>query len=197
MDRFCELFNRSESAKLAKSTVSRWETGETEPMLSSVDYISHFFGVSPLWLIGASDDRYAKRSIPASGPVRVPVYGNVAAGIPIEAITNIEDWEEIPASLASQGEYVALKIHGDSMLPRMQDGDVVIVRIQPSVESGDTAIVFINGQDATCKKVKLMPDGILLMSSNPAYEPIYYTQAQVESLPVRIFGKVVELRCKM
>ena len=127
---------------------------------------------------------------------KIPVYGLVAAGIPIEAITDIEDYEEITEELARTGEFAALKIHGDSMEPRMTEGDVVIVRIQETVESGDTAIVMINGDEATCKKIKKTPEGIMLISTNPAYEPMFYSNKQIEELPIRIFGKVVELRGK-
>ena len=127
---------------------------------------------------------------------RVPVYGYVAAGIPLEAITDIEDYEEISADMAKCGEYAALRIHGDSMEPRMTEGDVVIVRVQPTIESGETAIVIVNGAESTCKKIKKTPEGILLISTNPKYEPMFYSNKQIEELPVRIFGKVVELRAK-
>lgn len=128
--------------------------------------------------------------------VRVPVYGNVAAGIPIEAITDIEDYEEITQEMAAKGEYAALRIHGDSMEPRMTEGDVVIVRLQETIESGETAIVMINGGDATCKKIMRTDEGIMLISTNPKYSPIFYSNKQIEELPVRIWGKVVELRAK-
>ena len=89
------------------------------------------------------------------GSVRIPVYGEVAAGIPIEAITDIEDYEEISADMASRGEYAALRIHGDSMEPRIMDGDTVIVRLQETADTNDTAIVMINGGTATCTGVAL------------------------------------------
>ena len=128
--------------------------------------------------------------------VRVPVYGNVAAGIPIEAITDIEDYEEISQEMAATGEYAALRIHGDSMEPKMSDGDVVIVRIQETIETGETAIVMINGSDATCKRIVRTSEGITLFSTNPKYAPMVYTNQQIEELPIRIWGKVVELRAK-
>ena len=82
------------------------------------------------------------------------------------------------------------------MEPRIKEGDVVIVRQQPEVESGDVAIVLVNGDSATCKKVIINDNGITLIPFNPAYEPVFYTAEQVETLPVRIVGKVVELRGK-
>ena len=127
---------------------------------------------------------------------RIPVLGRVAAGVPLEAITDIDDWEEIPEKLAETDEYFALTIHGDSMEPKMNEGDVVIVRRQPDVESGDIAIVRVNGYDATCKKVVKQDGGILLVGLNPSFTPIFYSKEDIESLPVQIDGKVVELRAK-
>ena len=82
------------------------------------------------------------------------------------------------------------------MEPKMSSGDVVIVRKQPDAESGDIAIVCINGDEATCKKIKKTPEGIMLISLNPAYEPMFYSKKQVEELPLTILGRVVELRAK-
>lgn len=128
--------------------------------------------------------------------VRIPVLGDVAAGIPIEAIQDIVDYEEIAPAMAKTGEFFGLRIKGASMEPRMRDGDVVIVRKQDTAETGDTVVVLVNGDSATVKKIKAGPDGISLIPTNPAYDPIFYTAAEVESLPVRIIGRVVELRAK-
>ena len=89
---------------------------------------------------------------PACG-VRIPVLGRVVAGIPLEAITDIIDYEEIPAQMAKSGTYFALQVKGRSMEPTLHEGDVVIVRQQPEVENGEIAIVLVNGNDATVKEV--------------------------------------------
>ena len=78
----------------------------------------------------------------------------------------------------------------------MLDGDIVIVKIQSHIEDGEIAIVFVNGDDATCKKIKKTPNGIMLISNNPAFEPMFYSNEDIENLPVRVLGKVVELRGK-
>ena len=127
---------------------------------------------------------------------RVQVLGVVPAGIPLEAIEEVLDYEEITEEMSRSGKYIALKIRGDSMIPDIKNGDVVIVRLQPDVESGETAIVMVNGDDATCKKVIKHPSGITLAANNPAYEPRYFTSEEISSTPVRILGKVVELRRK-
>ena len=129
--------------------------------------------------------------------IKIPVLGNIAAGIPITATTDIEDYEEIPQKLANAGEYFALKIKGDSMLPRIADGDVVIVRQQSTVETGDVAVILVNGDEATIKEVKKTDSGIMLIGWNTAvYSPAFYSNEEIETLPVTILGKVVECRCK-
>ena len=135
---------------------------------------------------------------PAStGGTWVPVLGDVAAGIPIEAVENIVDYEEIDSSMASTGEFFGLRIKGSSMEPRIRDGDVVIVRRQEDAETSDTAVILVNGDSATVKRIKKEPDGSLwLLPNNPAYDPQHYSPAEIATLPVRIIGKVVELRGK-
>lgn len=203
----------AEMLKVSKSTISMYEQGERMPIYETMEAIADIFNVDMDVLYGraASSPNECATGIDiekadasclmlpdllAKKGVRIPVYGNVAAGIPIEAITDIEDYEEISIEMASKGDYAALKIHGDSMEPRMTNGDVVIVRIQETIENGEIAIVMINGDEATCKKVMKTNDGIMLISTNSKYEPMFYSNKQIEELPIRIFGKVVELRAK-
>lgn len=178
----------AEELGISRQAYANYESGNREPDISTLRHLSEYFGVSIDVLL--DNPTAAKRG------VKIPVFGNVAAGIPIDAITDIEDYEEITEELAASGEYVALKIKGDSMEPKMSEGDVVIVKVQPTIESGEIAIVLINGDNATCKKVKKTEEGIMLISLNSAYEPMFYSNKQIEDLPIRIFGKVVELRAK-
>ena len=130
-------------------------------------------------------------------PYLAPVLGYVAAGIPIEAITDIIDYEELDPEMVKDGAtYFCLQIKGASMEPRFTEGDVVVVRQQPDVDSGQIAIVCINGDHATCKKVMKHSNGILLQPLNPAFEPTFYTVKEIASIPVTILGRVVELRAK-
>lgn len=139
-----------------------------------------------------------KTASPKGRGVRIPVLGRVVAGIPIEAVEEILDYEEITPELAATGEFFALKIRGHSMEPRMMEGDVVIVRKQEDVESGDVAIVLVNGNEATVKRVKKQEEGITLIANNiSVYEPHYYSNKEIKELPVRILGKVIELRGKL
>lgn len=106
--------------------------------------------------------------------VIIKVLGRVAASIPIDAIEKIIDTEEITEDLAATGTFFELQIHGDSMEPRMHEGDVVIVRHQDNAESGDIVIVMINGDEATCKRLKKYTEGIMLLSNNSKYEPMVF-----------------------
>lgn len=173
-----------------KTMISKIERGSVDLPQSKIELFANALRTTPRALMGWDDDS-AQNS-----PTKIPVLGRVAAGIPIDAIEDILDWEEITPALAMSGRYFGLRIKGDSMQPRMVDGDVVIVRCQPDAESGDVVIVQVNGNEATCKRLSKHPSGISLISFNPAYEPFTYTNEQIESLPVTIIGKVVENRQK-
>ncbi len=182
--------SQSELAALCnvhQTAVSQWENGRTSPDSDSLLILAGVLGVSVGTLIGGED---------IGGAVLVPVLGYVRAGIPMEAVEDILDYEEISADMASRGEYFGLKIKGDSMLPLFQAGDTVIVRRQPDAESGEIAVVLVNGNDATVKKIIKKDTSILLVSENSAYEPMMFTKDEIENLPVTIIGKVVELRRK-
>lgn len=123
--------------------------------------------------------------------------GSIIAGIPVDAIQDIIDWEEIPREMATTGEFFGLKVKGHSMEPRILEGDVVIVKRQADVESGKVAVVLINGNEAMLKRVKKQENGITLIANNiSVYAPHFYTNDEIEKLPVHILGEVVELRGK-
>lgn len=129
--------------------------------------------------------------------VTINVLGRVAAGIPIEAIEEIIDTEEITEDMAKTGNFFGLQIHGNSMEPRIYEGDIVIVRQQDDAENGDVVIAMVNGDDATCKRLRKYRDGIELIAINPSYEPMFFSNEDIEKKPVKIIGKVVELRGKL
>lgn len=175
---------------VGQNTISNWETGKTEPDTGSLQKMASLFGVSIDYILGHVTLKTSEEGL------QVPVLGDVAAGIPIEAIQDIVDYEEIDAALAGSGDFFGLRLKGASMEPRMREGDVVIVRKQDDVESGDVAVVMVNGDNATVKRIKKGPSGITLIPNNPVFDPMFYTNDEIQSLPVRILGKVVELRAK-
>ena len=182
-----------------KGTVSRWESGEIDNMRrDKIAKLAEVLKVSPLFIMGMQD------TAPAAPPprtrkkgVKIPVLGTIAAGIPIEAIEDVLDYEEIDPDLARTGDFFALQIRGASMEPVLYEDDIVIVRKQPTVDTGDIAIVLINGDEATVKKIHRDISGVFLIGYNSAvYEPHFYINEEIENLPVQILGKVIELRRK-
>lgn len=173
------------------ATISYYIKGTYVPRMDKVDKIAEFFNIERSDLIGHNEQVYEP---PKPKMIKIPVLGEVAAGIPIDAIENIIDYEEITENLAHTGEFFGLKIKGDSMYPMICDKDIVIVRKQPNVENGEVAIVLVNGNEATCKKIKKDTQGITLVPKNPEYKEKTYTNKEIQTLPVTIIGKVIELR---
>ena len=178
---------------VSKSTVKKWESGEIENMKrDKIVLLAKALKVNPTYVLGIDDEIKPQKS----KGVKIPVLGKVAAGVPIEAVEDIIDYEEITEELAKTGDFFCLEISGDSMSPRMLEKDVVVVRKQEMIENGDIAVVMVNGSDATVKKVAIHENGISLISINQAYPPKFFTCDEIKTLPVGIIGKVVELRGK-
>lgn len=176
---------------IGQSGYSDWERGKVQRMDSgALARLAQLFGVSADYLLG--DDS----ATPPRSSVRIPVLGSVPAGIPLEAVEDILDWEDIPAAMcAGDREYFALQVKGDSMWPDFLPGDTVILRKTPTCESGDVCVVYVNGDDATLKEVRLHEDGSLsIMPRNQSYPPRTFTPKEIRDLPVSIAGVVVELR---
>ena len=199
---------------VAQSTIGNWEAGKREPNYETTIRLAQFFKVPVGYLLGIEEsgaedviltalmDNNMTEAVDLLKEQRrkkivVPVLGDVAAGLPMYAEENIIDYEELSPDIVREGdELFGLRIKGRSMEPRMLDGDVVIVRKQEDVDNGDIAVVLVNGDSATVKKIKKGPDGVMLIPNNPAFEPMFYSNDDIQSLPVIILGKVVELRGK-
>lgn len=183
----------SKEIGISQNGYSNWETGKNKIDSESLNKLAELYGVSTDYLLGKTNNAVL-------APIRVPVLGSVPAGIPLEAIEDIIDWEELPPSMATGGrEYFALEVKGDSMWPDYLPGDVVIVLRQPTCQSGEDCVVYINGYDATLKQVRLneAEHSLTIVPRNQSYPPRTYTRAEIESLPVSIAGVVVELRRKV
>lgn len=179
---------------VAESTVSLYESNKRFPDTETLKKISALFNVSIDYLLGNTPTKTPTQKTAGHG-VRIPVLGRVVAGIPIEATQEILGYEEITPDLAKTGEFFALQVKGDSMLPKLEEGDIVIVKCQEDVETGDIAIVLVNGDEATIKQVKKVDGGIMLYGFNSdVYAPHFYSNQQIEALPVQILGKVIESR---
>jgi SOS-response transcriptional repressor LexA/DNA-binding XRE family transcriptional regulator len=134
-------------------------------------------------------NNYYKRDdlVPADTSVNIPILGYIAAGQPIFADEHIIDYELMPGDYDK--DHFMLVVKGDSMLgSRIYPGDKVLVKLQPEIENGEIAVVNVNGEDATLKKVKKYDDGsVWLISTNEKYAPIPFQKSS------RIIGKVVKV----
>lgn len=179
-----------------RTTYAKYESGASEPNHETLLKLSELFDVSADYLLGRE---LSQNVSPASHALRVPVLGVIQAGVPMDAIEDILDWEEVPAAWGSGGrQYFGLRVKGDSMYPKYLEGDTVILRKDSACDSGDDCAVLVNGDAATLKQVILREDGAVeLRPVNPTYPPRTYSPAEIEALPVQVIGVVVELRRKI
>ena len=176
---------------------------EIIPTISTIKRCAKAMGMSFDELLQMLDDdiriQYENKidSRSKDGLVKIPVVGRVAAGMPIFAEENIIDSTEISSELKRRGDFFGLVIKGDSMYPKIEDGDMVIVRVQEEVEDGEIAVVRVNGDDATCKVIKRDDKHIYLHSINPMYMPMTFGINDIDTTPIEIVGKVFEIRRKL
>ncbi len=160
--------------------------------LYNVDYLDLYEKAGYIDLI--EDDKKSKIDSKPKG-MRIPVLGSIPAGIPMEMIEDIVDWEDISEEMLKGGkQYFALKIKGDSMFPEYLNGDVIIVLKQDDCESGQDCVVAVNGDDATFKRVFKTDNGITLQPLNNSYMPMFYSNDDVLNKPVKILGVVKQIR---
>lgn len=193
---------------VGKTTISMYENDNSTPNDDIKKQIAEYFNVSIDYLLGNSkyrnwEEEYdAKRVDPPlqaisetctdydNGITYINVYGEIPAGQPQEAVADIIDTIEIPTSwLRGGNQYIALYVRGDSMYPKIENGDIVIIKLQPTCESGDICACYTNGYDVTLKKVIKNSRNIILQPLNPSYEIKSYKPEEIQ-----ILGKVVELR---
>lgn len=183
---------QSELAKMLgfkdRSSIARIEQNTASLTLDTIVKLRDIFGVTLNEILGYNDEVTTKK---------IPVVGRVAAGIPITAVEEIIDWEEVPLSMIENERYFGLKIKGDSMSPMIENGDTVLVREQSDADNGDIVVVLVDGDEGTCKKLRKTDEGLMLISLNNEYEPMYFTKRDIKSLPIRIVGKVMEIRRKI
>ena len=185
-------WSQDELAKMVgytdRSSIAKIENGQFDLPQSKILAFANIFHIDAGELMGTDGTSHTAR--------RIPVLGRVAAGIPLDAVEEYIDYEEIPEAMAKDGEYFGLRIKGNSMEPKISDGDVVIVKKQSDADDGDIVVALVNGNEGCCKRIKKYETGVALVSNNPAYDPMYFSNAEIDTVPVTIIGKVVELRAK-
>lgn len=185
-----------------KSTVMRWERGDTGKInMPTLQFLAEHFHVSPEWLLGEAvaetqpTDWLTAHGTPQQRSVLLPILGSVRAGIGGEVQEEIIGHEAVdPSTLQTGEQYFCLRVAGDSMTPSINDGDLVVVRRQESVENGQYAVVLVNSEEGLVKRIAFGPDWIELQSVNPYYPPRRFVGEETSA--VHILGKVIESRRK-
>ena len=188
---------------VSEATISRWESRNIATMKQiKIGKLCEALNISPNEIVPGIESISSSptaspsyHAVPSAGMVKIPILGTVIAGYPRYAEENIIGYEDISEEQAKTGEYFCLKVTGTSMLPRFEEGDLLIIKVQDYIENGDIGIVLVDGDNATVKVVHESPVGITLLAYNTAvYQPTTYTREQIETLPVKVIGKVVGLR---
>lgn len=184
----------AKSIGVSPQTFNTWCKGIAIPRMGKVQALADYFNINKSDLI--EDKKLNIDTVPIESGYTIPVLGRVAAGYGKEAVEEVIGQIEISPALAANGDYFGLLIKGDSMIPTLYDGDTVIVQRVDDAESGDLVIALVNGHDATCKRLQKYAEGIALIPQNPVYEPMRFTESEIDTTPVKILGKVVEMRRK-
>lgn len=182
----------SEKTGIDKSKISSYMSGRYKAKQDGVYLLAQALNVSEVWLMGYD---VPMESIPIKkiDKIKIPVLGKVKAGYDYLAQENIIGYESID-NVSDPENYYALQVTGDSMEPLFSDGDIAIVHKQDDFDSGNTCIILVNGDEATVKKVVKMNDGIDLIAMNPYYPVRHFTKNEMNEIPVKVIGKVVEAR---
>lgn len=186
-------FSQADLAKklnISRSSIGMFESDARIPTTDTLVRYAQFFGVSLDYLLG--------NNLPIEGQdyITINVYGSIPAGIPIEAIEDISDTEDLSLKEYDKNkEYLGLVVEGDSMYPKYLDGDTIIIEKTPDCESGTDSAVYVNGYDVTLKTLIKNDDGtVTLKPINPNYSPRTYGSGDD---PVRVLGVVKEIRRKI
>ncbi|MBC6972580.1 helix-turn-helix domain-containing protein [Bacillus sp. Xin] len=170
---------------IPETTVSNWIKANTYPRPDKIQLLADYFKVNRSDL---TEDKPSNLYDANVHPVKVPILGKIACGLPICAEENFEGFRYETSDILPQGEIYYLEAKGNSMEPTIPNGAFVLIRKQDDVENGEIAAVLVNGDtEATLKRVKKQGNVVILMPDNPSYEPIIITP----SVPARIIGKAI------
>lgn len=175
----------------SRSSINKIELNHTDLPQSKIVALAKALSVTPAYLMGWEELEQPTPKSNGYPTVRIPVLGDVAAGIPILAQQDIIGYEDIPADMAKTGEYFGLKIKGDSMEPKIHDNDIVIVKSMSDAENNDIVIAMINNE-AVCKRLVKYTNSLVLRSLNSNYDDIELHPDD----DIHILGVVIESRSK-
>lgn len=179
--------------EISKSAYGYYESGRNMPSVEVLLKLAKYFDTTTDQLL---DRAPVVRNIK---PIRVPVLGRVPAGTPIEAIEDIIDWEELnPSDYNPVYDYFGLVVIGESMAPKYLDGDTIIVQRIDDADSGTDVVAYVNGHDATLKRLTKNTNGSVTLSPlNPSYQAMSFSPDDVNKIPVKVIGVVKEIRRKV
>ena len=177
---------------VGQNTISNWENGKTEPDSNALQAMARLFSSSIDYILGHS----GIRDTTVQKAIRIPVYSELSSDLSDGTEENVIGYEDIDAIRASGGEYFGLCVRGNSMEPRIREGDVIIAVRQDHADTGDIVIVQISGGPASIYRIKKETSGLSLIPNNPVYDIRYFSTEEIKNLPVKIIGKAVELRAK-
>lgn len=180
---------------VAKSTIYMWEGGNRTPDIFQLMAIADFFNVDLDTLTGREMKSDLQFMFPDTESARVPIIGEVKAGYDLLADQNIIGYEFVPKVMLNGGDYFYLKVKGDSMKDaNISDGDLVLVRRQPAVDEGQVAVVLLENNEITIKRVHYEKNEfVILHSENTTYPPRLYkfNEIKIQGLVKQIIKKVV------
>lgn len=179
----------SDETGIPVSTLSGYFAKRSTPNAGAVQKLADYFGVNKSDI----DPRYGtspQNLKPVNETIKIPLLGTIACGDPILADENIAGYLSEPTDFLPSGKLFYLRAKGQSMDPTIKDGSLVLIRQQPDVEDGEiAAILFVDDDEATLKRIKRAGSTVILMPDNRKYEPIVVDQDH----PVRILGKAVRV----
>ena len=192
----------SEKTGIDKSKISSYMSGRYKAKQDGVYLLAHALNVSEVWLMGYDVPMKRKREesnvFPTTDiPKKVPVVGRISAGLPILATENIEGYEFAPSSQIKDGyTYFYLRVQGDSMNLKFNEGDIVLVQKQDTLENDEIGVILVDGNDATVKKYKAENGLVILepMSTNPINTVQIYNPKKID---IKIVGKVISYQGKI
>lgn len=180
---------------ITQQAVGKWETGRSQPDPDTLRRLADYFGTTVDYLLARSESAYPAPVMPytASGEHPIPVIGTVRAGYGALALE--EDCGVEYARVKNPADYFYLVVKGNSMEPRIQDGDLALVHKQSTLEDGDLGVlVFGDDGEGTLKKFIRRGNAVVLQPFNPDYQPMVLVGEDLAQL--YIAGKVVETKAK-
>lgn len=186
-----------EKTGLDKTLINKYLAGLMKAKQDKLTILADALNVNEVWLMGYDIpmDRNIGTDELGNPVVDIPLLGSVKAGYDYLAQENWVGTIQVETSLVGDGsEYFALEVKGDSMAPVFIEGDIIIIHKQNDCENNQIAIVIVNGEEGTVKKVRKTEAGIILQPLNPAYAPMIFTNEEIDSIPITIVGIVRQLK---